>query len=354
MQLRRTLLALAATAAMAGGAEAADKIVIVKGDNNVLPSEEIPLYAVAHELGYFKAENLDVEFKLAQGSNVAAQLLQTGVAHVATVAAEVALKLREQGGGTVVFYNLKTLSGYSVAVTPNSPIKQLTDLRGKTIGTSTLGTGFIPVLVGDLDVLGLKRNTDYTIVAAGTGAPAATALTTGKVDALGLWETAYGAIENQGVAMRYIDVPVLHKLPAYVLATTDGYLARNRSTVERYCRAVTKATVFAEENPAAAVVLFHRAFPLTQTANTFQPAELAKSQKVFEKWSGRASGGRKPGTAIGTLYPEQWSFAQTYYKERGVIDGSGKVEETITNDLIGACNNFDAAPIKQAAKSFKS
>lgn len=353
----RTLLCQATVAtfllALAGAGYAAQRLVVAKGDNNILPSEEILLYAIAHEMKYFEKEGLAVEFQLAQGSGMAAQLLQTGSAQVATVSPEITMKGRDQGGGIVAFYNLKTLSGYSIAVPPDSAIKSLADLKGKTIGVSTLGTSLLPPLTQDLSQLGLNRRTDYTVVAAGTGAPAATALATGKVDALGLWETAYASIENQGVTLRHIEVPILSKMPAYVLATTDDQLAKDRKSIEGYCRAVTKATVFAQANVDAAILLFKRAFPITQKAGDGAPEELQKTRRVFEAWLARARGGQRPGTQIGELYADQWVFAYDYYKSAGTIQGKSNVQQAYTNDLIKACNDFSVEEVRQQAIAFK-
>lgn len=140
------------------------------------------------------------------------------------------MRLREQGGNAVAIYNLKTRGSYAPAVPEGSPIRSLKDMKGKVLGVASLATGALPIINESLKEASLT-----------------------KVDALGLWDSAYGAIENTGLKMTYIELPLIDKLASFALATSDSFIKSNPAAVEAYCRAVAKGWVFTLANPEAAI-----------------------------------------------------------------------------------------------------
>ena len=135
-------LLLAVTALPSGGlAQQPPKATIVQMHAVIGVGEEVFLYAVPKQLGYFQAEGLDVGIQGAQSGTVSAQVIQSGGAQLGTTAPESVLQMREQGGDLVAFYQIKQNPGTFLVVLPDSPIKRLEDLKSKTIGAPSFGAG---------------------------------------------------------------------------------------------------------------------------------------------------------------------------------------------------------------------
>ncbi len=349
MMLHRAVAAsFAAALLFAPAAWAQTKVTLVQAHANIAMGEEIFLYAVPQKFGWFKEEGLEVAVVGAAGGVAAAQVLQSGNAQFATTAPEVVMQMREQGGDSVIVFNVKRRGGWAVGLLPDSPIKQLTDLKGKTIGVAALGSGVVPVLRQSLAGLGFK-DTDYTLVAAGTGAQAASALRTKRVDALGLWESMYAAMENVGVKMKYVELPIVEKLAGFSLATTDRFMKANPKAVQGYCRAIAKGFVFTVTNLPAAIKIFYEVFPQTKPANIDEAEAIRREAHIMNAWLANAR--PRQGAKIGSNYPDMWEFTRDYYVKSGMLKAAKPIEEVMTNRFIDDCNRFDRAAIEAQAKA---
>lgn len=348
MPIRPLFLALVAGAVLSLNALAQTKVTLVQAHANISMGEEIFLYAVPQKFGWFKEEGLEVTVVGAAGGVAAAQVLQSGGAQFATTAAEVVMQMREQGGDPVSVFNVKRRGGWAIGLLPDSPIKQLADLKGKTVGVAALGSGVVPLLKQSLAGLGLK-DTDYTLVAAGTGAQAASAIQTKRVDGLALWESMYAAMENAGVKMNYVDLPIVERLAGFSLASTDRFVKANPKAVAGYCRAVAKGFLFTVSNLPAAIRIFYEVFPQTRPANIDEAEAIRRDTHIMNAWLANAK--PRPGAKIGTNYLDTWEFTRDYYTKSGMLKSLKSIDESVTNRFIDECNRFDAAAIEKQAKA---
>lgn len=348
MPIRPLILALVAGASFAFNAAAQTKVTLVQAHANISMGEELFLYAVPQKFGWFKEEGLEVTVVGAAGGVAAAQVLQSGGAQFATTAAEVIMQMREQGGDPVSVFNVKRRGGWAVGLLPDSPVKQLADLKGKTIGVQGLGSGVVPLLKQSLAGLGLK-DTDYTLVAAGTGAQAASAIQTKRVDGLALWESMYAAMENAGVKMTYLDLPIVERLAGFSMATSDRFMKANPKAVAGYCRAVAKGFTYTMANLPAAIKIFYEVWPQTKPANVEEAELIRRDTHIMNAWLANAK--PRPGAKFGTNYVDTWEFSRDYYTKSGMLKAPRPVEEAVTNRFIDECNRFDAAAIEKMAKA---
>lgn len=134
------VLALTLAAMCAGitcaAAQTAKKMTLVQMHPAMGVGEEVFLYAVPKQLGFFKTEGLDVDIQNSQTGMISAQVLESKNAQVGTTAAEAIMAVREQGGDLISFFNLKRNAGTFLIVPPDSPIQKLEDLKGKTIAVN--------------------------------------------------------------------------------------------------------------------------------------------------------------------------------------------------------------------------
>lgn len=350
--LKGPALASALLVALTSAHAQAEKITLIQAHNNIVVGEEVFLHAVPQKLGYFAEEGLEVTIVGAAGGTMAVQALQGGSADFASTQPEIVMKLREQGGEAVVIYNLKTRGSYAIAVPEGSDIASLEDLKGKVLGVASLASGAIPVIVESLKEVGVG-DTDVTMVAAGTGAQAATALSSGQVDALGLWDSAYGAIENTGQKLSYIELPLVTKLASFALATTETIIREKPEAIEAYCRAIAKGWHFTLTNPEAAIRIFHEVFPETRNASVEPEQAVAQDSHVLNMWLANGAAGQREGFGYGYNYPDLWEFSAKYFIDQGMLEGRVAIEDAYTNQFIDGCNDFDREAVAAAALNYK-
>lgn len=341
-------LALAASPALS---KDLTKITLVQAHANISVGEEVFLYAVPKQLGYFDEEGLDVSIQGVAGGTLAAQVLQGGSAQVASVAPESVMIVRDKGGDIRSFASLRRKGGWQVGIKQGSAIKTLADLKGKNLGVQGLNSGVVPLLKASLTEAGMQP-TDYTLLAAGSGAQAAAALTSNKIDALVLWDAEYGKMENNGLALSYIDIPIVEKLAGFTLASTGKFIKENPQALVGFCRAMAKGEVYARANAAASIRIFYQVFPQTRPKAIPEEQAVKEDANVLKRW---LTGGTGSDTSvpIGWQYPDKWAYTLQYYTALGNITNPKPVGEYYTNEFMKECNNFDHAKITASALAAK-
>ena len=343
-------LALGAFAIAPAAAADKDKVVLVFSHPNMAPGEEVFMYAVPKAMGYFDAENLDVSYQAASGGAQAAQVMLSGSAQFSTTMAEGVLQLREQGASPVAFYELKRNNGFSIGIPKGSDLKTLKDLQGKNIGFPVAGGGTKMIVDESFKAAGLEPN--YNLVVTGSGAPAAAAVRNKQVDAIVLWDAAFGIIENLGIELDYLELPVQDKLAGMSLVAASDTLTGKKDLAERFCRAVAKGLHFTLSNKPAAIDVMFKVFPNTLPANVDKETATKQSLNVLDKWLASAQKGLPYGEKTGEVMPARWDFTAQRYTETGMLK-SGKNEGAFSTDFFGPCNDFDRAAVAAEAKAYK-
>src|SRR5262249_6633356 len=141
-----------------------------------------------------------------------------------------------------------------VAVKPDSPYKELKDLKGKSIGIVNQGdTGYFAAKAMFKELC-INPTSDVSWVSVGAGGPAGQALSSGRVDALAEWDVLYSVIEKLGFPLRALPNTASQK---HIIGATYGTkratFEKKRDVFARYFRAVTKSTLFAYNNREAAI-----------------------------------------------------------------------------------------------------
>jgi NitT/TauT family transport system substrate-binding protein len=356
MLTRISRLALAvALAAMAAGAtnataQAPKKMTLVQMHPAMGVGEEVFLYAVPKQLGFFKAEGLDVDIQNSQTGMISAQVLESKNAQVGTTAAEAIMAVREQGGDLVSFFNLKRNAGTFLIVLPNSPIHKLEDLKGKTIGAPSFGAGGGMALKENLTDIGITPD-QYTAIATGAGPSAIAALRTGKIDALVVWDAMLAAAENTGLSLRIVHIPLEDGLVGTTLATTTAFAEAYPHEVAGYCRAMTKGLLFTMTNKAAAVRLFWKEFPNAKPASVDDATALKNSVHIMDRFLEMALQGQPAGAPLGAFIPANWESTHADFVKVGSLRGSEPATAAYTTKFIAACNDFDHPAIVAQAKA---
>lgn len=319
------------------------------------------LTSIPDAVGFFRDEGLEVEIKSARGSALGAQLVITGQADIVHAGTSVGLMQPvAKGAALVAFYNMITQNFQMPAVPADSAVRTLADLKGKKLGVIGQATATIPIVKAVLEDAGLDPNKDVSFVDVGYGAQAAAALWLRKqVDGLAMYDSVYAAIENvnpKQYKLRVLTSPLSDKISFQTaLVATRDTLRNKRDALVRLGRAHAKATIFALENPEAAVRIHWKRYPELKPANVDDATALVLDRNGL---LARLTNMRIDNMAVAR---SKWGFmhksdVETYLdmlKKIGEIDKAVQPDAIYSNELIDDINRFDVEAVKKFAREYK-
>ena len=238
-------VSLAAPALRAQGKLEKSKISIAVGGKAAF--YYLPL-TIAEQLGYFKAEGLEVEISDFAGGARALQSLVGGSADVVSGAYEhtINMQSKNQFIQSIVLMGRapQIAMGVSTKALPN--YRALSDLRGKKIGVSAPGSSTNMVANLVLSRAGIKAS-DVSYVGVGTSAGALAALRSGQIDAMSNTDPVMTMLEQKGDVKIISDTRTLKgtqevfggPMPAACFYTHTEFVQRNPNT----CQALANAIV---------------------------------------------------------------------------------------------------------------
>jgi len=304
-------------------------------------------------LGYWKEEGLDVAVTSVEGSAAGMQQLAAGNLQIVSLGPEEIVIGREKGIKIRGFYVQARETIYRIVVPGDSPLQKVADLKGKTIGVPSLASGSVPFAKALVASAGLDPEKDIKILAVGVGAPGRLALQQKTVDCLALWDTLQASIENSGMQVRRLDLPMVHEMLGQTLATRDDQVTENAAVLVGFARGIAKATVFGLANPEAAVRIHWKMYPETKPQTGDEAKALKDALNVFNSRFvlQRVDNRPDPRFGIGTL--AQWTKLQDIFKEQKLVEGAVPPADLYSAVLVDQINKFDRAAIVAQAKAYK-
>jgi NitT/TauT family transport system substrate-binding protein len=239
--------AVASSALRAQGKPERSKVAIAVGGKASF--YYLPL-TIAEQLGYFKAEGLDVEISDFAGGSRALQAVVGGSADVVSGAYEHTINLQSKNQ---VFQSFvlqgrapQIALGVSTRAMPN--YRTVADLRGKKIGVTAPGSSTNMVANLVLSRAGLKAS-DVSFIGVGTSAGALAALRSGQIDAMSNIDPVMTMLEQKGDVKIISDTRTLKgtqevfggPMPAGCLYAPADFVQKNPGT----CQALANAMVHA-------------------------------------------------------------------------------------------------------------
>lgn len=348
-----TLTPLLAACGGGGGAEGSpDDLTMVIASTVLGPKEEVAVYAVAEEMGYFEDEGITVETANADGSVAAVQAVGTGQADITASDTGSILAAVEKNVDVTTVGGLVQNWPWQFATLPGSDIKGPEDLDGKKVGVISLASGSAPYARAFIKAGGLEPESDVELLPVGVGAQAASALTSGDVDALALYTQAYTVIENEGTKLAYLDNPdVFDGIRSLSFAISDDALEEHADVYEGFLRAAYKAMLFSAQNPEAAMRIGYEVFPSILAGGSVDD-RLADDVRSLEAWLATATptaGEPASWTDWGAISDEDWQATQEYTLEAGQITEEQSLDDVWDPSLLEAANDFDSAEVVKQA-----
>ena len=212
--------------------------------------------------GYFEREGLDVDVVVMRGTAPAVQALIANSISAGLLANDGPIAAVEQGMDLAMIASGSKLTHMLLG---GKNYKTWEDLRGATIGSSTLTSGTAFVLRRALKLKGLEYPRDYKLLAVGGTGPSFAAMSAGQI-AAAMQAVPY-AFQAQEAGFNVIG-RISDVLPNYLLSAYSirrSWAEKNRPQVVRFLKAVVRAKKWFEQDRKAAVEFLAKEFQLTPT-----------------------------------------------------------------------------------------
>jgi NitT/TauT family transport system substrate-binding protein len=210
--------------------------------------------------GYFEREGLDAEVVVMRGTAPAVQALIAGSINAGLLANDGPIAAVEQGMDLAMVAGGSKLTHMLIG---GKNYKTWEDLRGATIGSSTLTSGTAFVLRRALKLKGLEYPRDYQLLSVGGTGPSFAAMKAGQI-AAAMQAVPYAFLAQEAgfnVIGRISDILPNYLLSAYTVRRS--WAEKNRPTVVRFLRAVVKAKKWFEEDRKGAINFLAKEFQLS-------------------------------------------------------------------------------------------
>ena len=253
MTLHRRTVLLAASAWMSAPglalAQALEKpsLTLAVGGKNLL--YYLPL-TVAEQLGYFKAEGLDLKIVDFAGGSQALRALIGGSADVVNGAFEHTINMQAKGQRLRAVVLMGRAPQIVLGVNPKTMpnFKTVADLKGKKIGVTAPGSSTNVMVNFVLAKAGLKPS-DVSIIGVGAGSGAVAAMRSGQIDALSNLDPVISLLQRSKDIRIVSDTRILAEaekvfggpMPAACLYLPQGFVDKHPRTVQALVNAVVRA-----------------------------------------------------------------------------------------------------------------
>ena len=223
------------------------QLTLAVGGKNLL--YYLPL-TIAEQLGYFKAEGLDLKIVNFAGGSQALRALVGGSADVVSGAFEHTVNLQAKGQRlrAVVLMGRapQIVLGINPKTLPN--FKSVADLKGKKIGVTAPGSSTNVMANFALAKVGLKPS-DVSFIGVGAGNGAVAAMRSGQIDAMSNLDPVISLLTRSNDLKIISDTRVVAEadkvfggpMPAACLYLKQAFIDQNPRTVQALANAIVRA-----------------------------------------------------------------------------------------------------------------
>lgn len=265
---RRTVLTTAAATAaslLAGApaqAQALEKpqLTLAVGGKNLL--YYLPL-TIAEQLGYFKAEGLEVKIVDFAGGSQALRALVGGSADVVSGAFEHTVNMQPKGQKLRAIVLMGRAPQIVLGINPKSmaSFKTVADLKGKKIGVTAPGSSTNVMANFVLAKAGLKPS-DVSIIGVGAGNGAVAAMRSGQVDAIANLDPVISLLARSNDIRIISDTRVVAEaervfggpMPAACLYVPQAFVDKHPRTAQALANAIVRANQWIQKAGAGDII----------------------------------------------------------------------------------------------------
>lgn len=222
-----------------------------------------PLW-VGTKKGFFDQQGLDVQLVLLRGMPMTVQALSAGSLQIGSGGPEPYIAASEGGLDFVITGGI--INGLTQFIIAGKNYKTYEDLRGATLGSSSLTGGIVTAMREALRLKGLEYPRDYKIlVVAGGSSGNLAALQSGQIAATTVAVPLNFAAEELGFNTigRLIDGVPNFQVNAVVVSRT--WAEKNRAVMTRFMKAMVQSLRWLHDNRDAAVEFLAKEMQLKPT-----------------------------------------------------------------------------------------
>ncbi len=262
---RRTLLvagpALLATPSLVA-AQALEKprLTLAVGGKNLL--YYLPL-TIAEQLGYFKAEGLELTIVDFAGGSQALRALVGGSADVVSGAFEHTVNMQAKGQHLRAVVLMGRAPQIVLGVNPKTmpQFRTVADLKGRKIGVTAPGSSTNVMANFVLAKAGLKPG-DVSIIGVGAGSGAVAAMRAGQIDAISNLDPVISLLQRSGDLRIVSDTRIVAEadkvfggpMPAGCLYLQQAFIDKHPHTVQALANAIVRADRWIQSAGAADII----------------------------------------------------------------------------------------------------
>lgn len=282
-----------------------------------------PLY-IAKELGYFDAEGLDVSLIIIEDeSQYAAALASNNIDGLGNVLDREVIHYAK-GTDEVVLFGMDESTGGD-GVVSSAEIKNVADLKGKTVGMDKSSTSYF-FFLSILDKYGVDEK-DINILEMGAS-DAGAAFVAGRIDAAVTWEpwlTNAGQREGGHVLVSSKDMP---KTIVDVFVMNGAFVKAHPEVPAKMTRCWNKAVAWYEANPGKGNEIMAKAMGL----KTQEMADMASGVTFIGSEANKVFFDKAVDNNIFQVAERAIGF----WKSKGIITKDVDVDKLISADYVNA------------------
>ncbi|WNI14256.1 ABC transporter substrate-binding protein [Actinacidiphila sp. ITFR-21] len=328
--------------------------VTVGGAAATMPVSYAPL-VVAQELGYMKDSCVDMtDVNLVPGSSSPQKQVVTGASDVG-IPDPAFMMGTDINEGVQAFFTWNQKNIIEVSTIGGTPLTDLKQLEGKTVGIFAEGSTAQPLVQGLVaDAGGDPDKVKFLVI--GEGAQAVAAINKHAVDAVALSDAYMTEVkELLKTPLQPVDIGQAANYPSNVLSAKGSTIKKNPKEIAGIGRALAMGIVFCTENPEAAVRILWKAYPDSEPATGSSAANLKNFALSLKARSGKWALDALPAgqQQYGYSDPAYYGAYRDFLMKSGQVKAAVPVSQLIDNDLVKYYNEFDAATIREQAKNWK-
>lgn len=243
-----------------GQAPEKPKVTVAVGGKNLL--YYLPL-SIAEQLGYFKAEGLDVTIVDFAGGSQALRAVVGGSADVVSGAFEHTVNMQFLGQAMRAFVLQGAAPQIVLGVNPKTVpgFKSVADLKGRKIGVTAPGSSTNVVVNFVLAKAGLKPS-DVSIIGVGASSGAVAAMRSGQIDAISNLDPVITLLTRSGDLKIVTDTRKLAEservfggpMPAGCLYAPQRFVERQPATAQALANAMVRASKWIQKAGAGDII----------------------------------------------------------------------------------------------------
>lgn len=346
-------LALAAALCLAAPlAQAQQRTKVTVGQGSpVLDVSVAANVGVPMAMKYWEDEGLDVTVQPGNAT-MHLQALLGGQADILYAGPATAFQAMEKGAKLRFVYLFVRRNIYYPVLLKDSPIKTVTDLKGKTMGVASYASQLTVIMKGLAKDAGLDPNTDLKFVEIGVGPQAIAALRSKQVDAWGTFDAQIAGAMERGLEVRTLTSPYLDKLAlAAVYMVREDYLEKNKETLEKFFRGVAKGTLFVMTNPEAAVRAHWKALPNSKPTGLSEADAMAQALRMLSIRMPNVAPDK--GEPFGEITTKMMDNYQDFLIDSGMTKKRFDSAALLAPEIWKKANAFDHDRVVSEAKAYK-